>query len=265
MVGVAEKNSIAHRARRGEPLADVFVVDAHGHIGHWADLPLLYADAESVIEEMDRIRIDWFCFSSIEAATGLNFTLGNNNAVQAVKKYPDRFFGYIVLYPYHPDGVMAEIERCEKAGLRGLKIHNVHGASYLAEAYRPGFEHADRNGWPVLAHTWDEKSVKEIRALAEEFKNANWILGHSGAQIYKPYVEIARACPNAWLELCCSLTPNRLVERMVNDVGADRILYGSDMNFISAAQQIGRVALADISEDDKRKILGENAKGIFKL
>ena len=42
-------------------------------------------------------------------------------------------------------------------------------------------------------------------------------------------------------------------------------LYGSDVNFISAAQQIGRVALADIPEEDKRKILGENARGIFKL
>jgi predicted TIM-barrel fold metal-dependent hydrolase len=48
-------------------------------------------------------------------------------------------------------------------------------------------------------------------------------------------------------------------------IGADRILFGSDAPGRSYISQLAKVKYADISESDKRKILGENAEEILSL
>lgn len=56
---------------------------------------------------------------------------------------------------------------------------------------------------------------------------------------------------------------NNVLEYAVEKVGADKILFGTDS--YSCAFQLGRIAFAAISEEQKRKILSENAKKIFEL
>ena len=43
---------------------------------------------------------------------------------------------------------------------------------------------------------------------------------------------------------------------VVRAVGAHRLVYGSDMPVVCATYQIGRILLAPIPDDDKRRILG---------
>jgi len=62
-----------------------------------------------------------------------------------------------------------------------------------------------------------------------------------------------------------SLLPRGMLERMVNGVGAERVLFGTDMPFVDGRPQIGYVACARIPDDSKRLIFGLNAKRIFRL
>ncbi len=50
---------------------------------------------------------------------------------------------------------------------------------------------------------------------------------------------------------------------MVHEAGADRVLFGTDLPFLDPRPQLGRVAFAKISDDEKRLILGLNASRIF--
>ena len=52
---------------------------------------------------------------------------------------------------------------------------------------------------------------------------------------------------------------------MVEKLGADRILFGTDFVWIGAPFQLGAIAYADISDEDKRKIFGLNALRLFGL
>ena len=50
---------------------------------------------------------------------------------------------------------------------------------------------------------------------------------------------------------------------LVAAIGAERVLYGSDVPFLSPVPQVGKVVYADIGETEKRMILGLNAARLF--
>lgn len=257
-------DSIAARARNGERLDDVPIIDAHGHLGRWYQFPTHLASAEAVLRTMDRVGINTLCVSGHVSAAGVDFVRGNDECMNAMQQYPGRFFAYITVYPNHPDGVLQEIQRCEAGGLRALKIHSYHGKPYNAPEYQPAYERANEMGYPVLAHTWG-KELAEIREMAQQYPRINWLLAHSGVNQWDDYVKIAKDFDNVYLEICTSLTGYRWVERFIKEVGAHKVLFGSDVAFLSVTQQLGRVALANITEEEKRQVLGLNAKRIFNL
>ena len=53
------------------------------------------------------------------------------------------------------------------------------------------------------------------------------------------------------------------MERLTAGAGAEKILFGSDCYFFSMTQQIGKVLGADLSDDEKQKILSGNALRIL--
>ncbi|NIA22257.1 MAG: amidohydrolase family protein [Anaerolineaceae bacterium] len=78
------------------------------------------------------------------------------------------------------------------------------------------------------------------------------------------YCRLACDHQNVHLDLCLSLSPRRLVERLVEGAGIERIVWGSDALFINMAHQIGKVLGARLSDEQKRAILGGNARRILK-
>jgi len=54
-----------------------------------------------------------------------------------------------------------------------------------------------------------------------------------------------------------------MVEFLVAGVTSERVLFGSDACFLAQTAELGRVAYAKISTEDKRNILGLNAAKLF--
>jgi len=61
-----------------------------------------------------------------------------------------------------------------------------------------------------------------------------------------------------------SITPN-LIEWAVRQVGADRVLFGTDTPLYHASMQRARIDHADLTDAVKRMILCENAERLFDL
>ncbi len=253
------------RALEGE-----LVIDAHTHMGPYFNFHIPDNDAGSMIEVMDRLGVNMACTSPHVGITP-DFRMGNDMATQAVQDHPGRFFGYITVNGNYPDDIPEEIERCYNMGMRGFKIHpSLHGYPANGENLRPMWEFADEKGLPVLSHTWAGDrtcSPGILGKLAEEYPNVQVILGHSGGTLagYDEAVEAAKKQENVFLETCGSSVVYGMIERFVREVGADRILFGSDMPFVNANAQIGKILYAKIPDQDKRKILGLNMAGIIGL
>ena len=250
------------QAFAGAPLTDALVIDAHAHLGDNQAFPFVDTSLEAMIATMDRIGVDVACVSSIPAIYG-QARRGNDELLAALARYPDRFFGHVVVDIGYPDRTAAELDRCLAGGVRGVKIHSHSGLPYSHAHYTPVYDFAAAHDLPLLAHTWSDAELDHLEPQFSRCPHVNFVLGHAGAVAREHYVRLGHQYPNVYLELCFSACPRGLVEYFVGEGLATKLLWGSDCIFMSMEQQIGRVLFAKISADDKRLILGETAARVL--
>jgi predicted TIM-barrel fold metal-dependent hydrolase len=261
------------QVRRGQPLAGVAVIDAHAHLGAWPAFRIAGDPwAAGMVAAMDACGISQAVIAP-HLAIGPDMSAGNNQAAAAVQQFPDRLAAYCTISPNYPEGeVVAELNRClTQDCFRGIKLHpTTHDYPANGPRYRPAWAMAHERELPVLIHTWDGDArcrPSLFEAIAHEFPRARVILGHSGATPsgIREAIQAARNAPNIFLDLTKSLMHYGMVEEMVAGVGADRVLFGTDLPFIGCTSQMGHVAAAHIPDEDKARIFGQNARRLFGL
>lgn len=250
--------------KKGRPISDRTVIDAHAHLGLIANFPHTDSSVEGFVKVMDRIGIDKACISCTQAMHGLH-KQGNDMILDAVKRYPDRFIGYMSISAGYPEVMLAELERCYDAGLRAVKIWSygtLKGLAYDHENYQIAFKFADEHELAILAHTWGQE-LDELQQAFDEYGNIKWLLAHTGSDSLEKYIRAANEYENIYLETCLSSAPRGLIEEIVSAVPLHKILWGSDQIFMSATHQIGRVLFAQITSEEKAAVVGANAVKFF--
>jgi uncharacterized protein len=261
--------NIQEKIKRGLPLDDYLIIDCHNHIGCWAPFYVPEGGtAESMLGSMNNLGIDKV-FVTAHAAIGPDYRFGNDIVIDAVTKYPDRFMGYVTINPNYPEDIDNEFKRCFAVeGMRGIKLHpSMHGCSIDYKNNRRAFEVANEKKFPILIHVWGRGDVAIIDRLAAQYPAAQFIMGHSGAdqKAMEDAVLVSNRRSNTYLDLAVSFAFQGNVEWFVKEAGAKKVLFGSDMPFYDPRHTFGRVALADISDEEKRDILGLNMKRILNL
>jgi predicted TIM-barrel fold metal-dependent hydrolase len=247
----------------GSALAGEVVIDAHMHIDKFYNFLIPRSEANYVVASAERIGIQTMYGSSIVALRG-DAELGNKNALAFHAKYPRLFFPYIVFKPNYPEDADLTIALAETEKIRQFKIHDDgNDLPYDDKRYLPLYDYANRTGGIILAHTYGKKHVVPMMKVAEEFPHVRILLGHSGIFEEEIYAQAVRKHDNIYLETCSSFAWYGLIERLVAMAGPERVLFGTDMPFMSPDQQLGRVLFARISDEDKRKVLGLNAQRLF--
>lgn len=254
--------TLLERARRGECLADLEIVDMHGHFGRYLQaIPDL--TAEGLVRVMDRVGVRSILVSHMQCMSQYA-RRGNDEVLEAMRAFPGRILGYAIVAPFEGDPA-AEVERCAANGFVGLKLHSSNGFAYTDPVYAGALAVANERRMPVLLHTWGAAAdFAAVREMAAQYPEASFLFAHSGAGgAEAECIRLAVEVPNAYLDLAYSVGPRGLVARLAAGAGAAKVLYGSDCYFFSMTQQIGKVLGADISEDDKRTILSANARRIL--
>jgi predicted TIM-barrel fold metal-dependent hydrolase len=135
---------------------------------------------------------------------------------------------------------------------------------YNDARYEPWWKYGNAHHLFALMHPSDNFK-EEMNDLAARFPNINFLLAHSGWtwKQARLHVELAKKFPNCFLEITFTSVTNGTIEYMVKEVGSERVLYGSDAPMRDPFPQFGWVVYADISEEDKRNILGKNMQKIL--
>lgn len=254
-------STLLEQALQGRPL-DLDIIDMHAHIGRYSfSIPDL--SPESIVRVMDRMGVRRLVCSPMRVMTQYTEE-GNALVLDAMKAHPERILGYVAVRPLDADKVRTSVLKWLDAGFTGIKLHSNNGFPYSDAAYTPAYEIANERCLPVLFHTWGEPEMLDLmRELSAKYPDASLLLAHAGTCNEEGYISIARDCPNVYLDPTLSISPRGLIQRLVEGAGADRIVWGSDACFLSMAQQLGKVVAARIPEEDKKKILRDNAERIL--
>ncbi len=260
-------------ANEGKPLKDRFIFDCHGHFGPDPGFHIPNAGADEFVTVLDRVGINSVAISTL----GNIIPFGNDVVAQAVASYPERFVGYARVNANYPEHVESELNRCfDEFGFRGIKIHPYCDQLFPDDPrYEPVWEFSAERKVPVLIHTWNSLRYNDpllefcmpslFLDIADSYPDAILIIGHSGGE-YDGILEavvVAKEFPNVYLDTASSRLYPGVIEMMVDEVGAEKVLYGSDVPFLSPVPQIGKVIYSDIGESEKEMILGKNAAKLF--
>jgi len=237
------------------------IIDAHAHVAYWEDLGIS-GSAENCVRLMDRYGIEMCCISCSRSLRG-DFIRGNRETLAAMEQFPGRFMGYAVANPLYGDEAIAEIGTCiNDLGFIGCKFHVSHNLIPYADVrYDALFDKVRELDVPVLCHTFD--GCAGLAACAKRHPDVTLIAGHMGGYRWDEGCVVGAEHPNIYLELCCSCSERGIVEGAVAAVGADRVLFGTDLGLLDPAATMLKVYDADISEADKKKILGGNIARIL--
>jgi len=242
------------------------VIDFHSHIGAWPRYGMT-GDPEQFIAIMDTAGVDRACLFHIFDADARR---GNDVTRAVCDTHPDRLLPFAFVTPHYPDEMQPELDRAfDDLGMRGIKVYPVYTQKPIDDpVWEPVFRTSHQRRVPVICHSWGGSPLcapKLFLHWAERYPDATIVLGHAGGppEGQVEAIEAAKQSDNLYLEICSSYRDRGTIERMVEGVGAQRVLFGSDMALMEPAIQVGRVLLADIPDDAKRLILGENAARVL--
>lgn len=246
--------------RAGRALDSLPVIDIHGHYGaiaHCATLSL-----EEQVAMMDRVGINVAILSSISGLKS-DVRAGNDALQAAISRYPGRLYGYIYLSANYPEFIEGELARfADDPAFVGIKVYQ-NGIPFTDPRFDPAWRGARERGLPVLAHTWGG-NLTGFDTVAAQYPEVPFIAAHAGSDFnYRAYIDAAQHTPNLYLDLTYSREHTNMIPHFVAQLGAERLVWGSDIPLFSMAQQISKVLFAPIGEAEKRMILGENAMRVF--
>ena len=265
----AKRERMREDVLEGRPVSPFEIIDIHGHLGYWFNFNIPWRNGADMVRMMDAAGVRCVVASG-HSGIGPDFKLGNEQVIDAMRKHPGRILGYCSVNPNYPTKETAdELKRCFDAGMVGIKLHpSVHRQRADAEGYRPAWEFAQKRKLCVLSHTGAGDAfcgIHLFEQLAMDYPAVKIILGHSGfgydgaTQCF----ELARKRDNVFLDITGSLAYRGLIGRMVKAVGADRVLYGTDMPFIDCRPQVGRLAFSELDDKQLSLVLGSNARRLF--
>jgi predicted TIM-barrel fold metal-dependent hydrolase len=246
--------------------------DLHCHLGGFEGRTPDEKMAE-MIRYADRMGVDRLCvfmgYPFVTDPSPETLRQQNDQVLQALSHWRHRAVGFVYLNPRHLQFSLDELNRCVRDGpMVGVKL-------WVAErAARPNLdpiiERAAELKAVIFQHTWiktggnlaGESTPMELAELARRHPAVSIICGHTGGN-WELGLRVIRGVKNLYSDLAGSDPTAGYTEMAVRELGAERVIYGSDIGGRSFASQLAKVAGAEIPEAARRRILGENLKSLM--
>lgn len=248
-------------------------IDVHGHFGLYdrtsgglADR-LMSADIETVCRRAQAAEIGLTVVSALRALLpyGGDVLRGNEEARQAAERQ-DAIRFWAVIDPRLPATYDQAAELLAHPRCTGIKIHPHAHAYEIRDHGDALFAFVAEHDAVVLTHSGDPGSYPEdFLPWIDRYPNVTLILAHLGnsddggiqRQVYA--VRHARH-DNVYIDTSSARSIlSGLIEWAVGEVGADRLLFGTDTPLYWPACQKARIETAEISPEAKAAILRTNA------
>jgi len=248
------------------------LIDCHVHLSRsTGDTPA--ACVATLLHFTDKFGIEKLCLSlgygREQEPTPEQMALHNDQVREGLAAAPDRMIGFVYLNPAYTEASLAEVEKHVVNGpMRGVKLWIAVPCS--DDRLDPIVARATELGLPILQHTWlkatgnepHESTPDDMAALAARHPDAKLIFGHTGGD-WEYGIMAVRPYPNVYADLAGGAPTSGVTELAVAELGADRVIYGSDAPGRSYASQLAKVYGAEISDEAEELILGKNIERLL--
>lgn len=222
---------------------------------------------------------------SINARVGIDHTIVQSVAttprqVQSINAFiadsvaqsDGRFTGLGTLHPDSADQ-RADVQHLISLGLKGVKLHP-DIQQFKIDDYRclKIYELCEEYHLPILMHTGDSRydysNPNRLLPVMNIYTDLTVIGAHFGGwSIWEQASKELHQLPNLYVDCSSSLmymSPETAVE-IIHRYGADRVLFGTDYPMWSPLDERERFFALDLTDDERRMILSQNAVRVFGL
>jgi len=245
------------------------IIDSHVHIGKTEKTKRSFT-LETYYDLMKRNVIDKSIvmpnLSNIINTSILNEQLINEYLSSDLKEK----FGVLIVIDPRDRTTLKQIDMYGDI-ICGLKYHPSISETILDSPEMNDFlVCAAELGFPILIHCgrhW-RSDVKYLVKTAKKFKTINFIAAHlagNATDIIEKSIDIlaVEKLNNIYLDTSAGKLP-WLIEKAINNIGIDKIIFGSDEPYADLRIAKYCVELCDITDNDKDKLFYKTAVGIYK-
>jgi uncharacterized protein len=251
---------------------DLAIWDLHSHLTN-RSYPTPKERMAQLVRYADRMGIERLVLSLgvplVENPTPDQLRDTNNQVLEVLRQWPKRAVGLVYLNPNYPAFSLEEFDRCVRDGpMVGIKLWVAKRCD--TPDLDPLMDRAASLGAIVFQHTWlkaggnlpGESTPFDVAALAGRHPHTCIICGHTGGD-WERGIRVIRGLPNVPIGIAGSDPTAGFTEMAVRELGAERVLYGSDAPGRSFASQLSKVLGAEIPIEAKRLIAGGNLRRLL--
>ena len=242
----------------------------------YSDPKAKVATADELIASMDQNGIDLSVILNGGWATHELCVEFNNYILESISRYPDRLVGFCTVQPQSVEEAIAEIERCAKGGIRGVgEIRpDVQPFNFAErEAMEPFIEVMKEYNLILLTHASEpvghqyqgKGSITPdmLYPFITDFPDLTIVCAHwgGGLPFYALMPEVKEAMGNVFFDTAASpfLYNPQIYGQVIQVVGADKILFGSDYPLLNQSRLLKEIDSQDLPPETKNLILSGNA------
>jgi len=236
--------------------------------------------AEELIASMDEAEVGLSVALNIGWVSHGLCVETNDYILDSVARYPNRLVGFCCIQPTAGDAALIELERCAKAGARGIgeMRSDMQGFDLAGDTMKSVVDVALRHDLIFLTHSSEpvghqymgKGSITPdiLYSFILSFPNLNIVCAHwgGGLPFYALMPEVAKALTNVFFDTAASLFlyQPQIFARVSDIIGSNKILLGTDYPLIPQGRTIAQIRYSELPEEDKARILGGNAQQLLK-
>lgn len=240
------------------------IIDANANLGESLYGPRQTAD--ELLARMDAVGIERAVASPF-TPPDLDFGRANM-AVAASAARHDRLIGFARIDPRLGARSIAEVHAARDGGLRGVKVDPFEqGFQINTDLVLDVFAACAEARMPLLVVAGFPMASSPIQVgdLAARLPSLTVVMLHGGQLAMHGLgimdcLNVMRTVPNVYVETSGipETGTESLIEHVVLEVSPERVLFGSNAPINDPGMELERIAVAQISDQAKRQILGPN-------
>jgi hypothetical protein len=234
---------------------------------------------EEVVADLDAHGVVKAVITGRDCETTYGAKSNNDSVIEFVKKFPQKFFGFVGLDPHK--GMKAVYEL--RSAISDLGMHGAAVDPYLAQIYAndakyyPIYAKCCELEVPIVFTTGpatlvpnaiiDHVAPRYIDFVARDFPELKIVISHGGYPWVNEAIIVAQRNRNVYIELSeYEFSPmSEAYVQAANTMIGDKILYASAHPFVDFRQALKTYRELNFTPEVRRKIMYDNAAKLLGL